>query len=145
MSEELKSLEAYSRYVAGLIDRFGVKRSTVTVWSISKYMGVVEGEMFLEEGYRLRIREEIDCAAGLIVSYGYEVYRGDKRLYWYDDFPHPNDPGLAETYPHHKHVPPNIKRNRVPAPNIKFERPNLAELLKEIEEVRRDAEREKEG
>lgn len=100
MSEELKSLEAYSRYVANLIARFGVKRSTVTVWSISKYMGVVEGEIFLDGGYRLRIREEIDFAAGLIVSYGYEVYRGHQRLYWYDDFPHPNDPELAETYPH---------------------------------------------
>ncbi len=135
MSEELKSLEAYSRYVANLIERFGVKRSTVTVWSISKYMGIVEGEMFLDGGYRLRVREEIDFEVGLIVSYGYEVYHGDKRLYWYDDFPHPNDPALAETYPHHKHVPPDIKRNRVPAPNIKFERPNLAELLEEIERI----------
>jgi len=131
----LKSLEAYSRYVANLIERFGVKRSTVTVWSISKYMGIVEGEMFLDGGYRLRVREEIDFEVGLIVSYGYEVYHGDKRLYWYDDFPHPNDPALAETYPHHKHVPPDIKRNRVPAPNIKFERPNLAELLEEIERI----------
>ncbi len=131
----MKSLEAYSRYVANLIERFGVKRSTVTVWSISKYMGIVEGEMFLDGGYRLRVREEIDFEVGLIVSYGYEVYHGDKRLYWYDDFPHPNDPALAETYPHHKHVPPDIKRNRVPAPNIKFERPNLAELLEEIERI----------
>ncbi len=91
--------------------------------------------MFLDGGYRLRVREEIDFEVGLIVSYGYEVYHGDKRLYWYDDFPHPNDPALAETYPHHKHVPPDIKRNRVPAPNIKFERPNLAELLEEIERI----------
>ena len=136
MSDALKSLEAYGRYVADLIERFAVKRSTVTVWSISKYMGVVEGEIFLEDGYRLRIREEIDFAAGLIVSYGYEAYQGDKRLYWYDDFPHPNDPTLAETYPHHKHIPPNIKQNRVPAPNIKFDRPNLAGLLEEITRIK---------
>jgi len=42
---------------------------------------------------------------------------------------------LAETYPHHKHVPPNIKRNRIPAPNMRFDRPNLEELLKEIEAI----------
>ena len=34
-------------------------------------------------------REELDFADGLITSYGYEVYRGTERLYWYDDFPHP--------------------------------------------------------
>ena len=98
--------------------------------------GIAEGEIFVGGGYRLRIREEIDFTEGMIVSYGYEAYYEDKRLYWYDDFPHPNDPTLAETYPHHKHVPPNIKRNRQPAPNMKFERPNLAELLKEIDEIR---------
>ena len=136
MSEVLKSLEAYSRYVAELTDRFEVERSTIIVWSISKYMGIAEGEIFIRGGYRLRIREEIDFAEGVIVSYGYEAYRGDERMYWYDDFPHPSDPTLAETHPHHKHIPPNIKRHRVPAPNMKFERPNLAELLREIEEVR---------
>ncbi|MGQ9626402.1 MAG: toxin-antitoxin system TumE family protein [Anaerolineae bacterium] len=30
---------------------------------------------------------------------------GRERLYWYDDFPHPNDPILASTFPHHKHIP----------------------------------------
>ncbi len=135
MNEALKSLEAYSEYVARVTERFDVMRSTVVVWSISKYIGIAEGEIFIRGGYRLRIREEIDFAEGLIVSYGYEVYQEDQRLYWYDDFPHPNDPILAETYPHHKHVPPNIKRNRIPAPNMRFDRPNLEELLKEIEAI----------
>lgn len=80
----------------------------------------------------MRIREEIDFEAAIIVSYGYEVYRGDKRLFWYDDFPHPGDKTLAATFPHHKHLPPNIKRHRVPAPEISFERPNLPYLLQEI-------------
>ena len=42
-------------------------------------------------GLRLRMREEVDFDAGIIISYGYEVYRGEERLYWYDDFPHPSD------------------------------------------------------
>jgi len=81
--------------------------------------------------------EEVDLDAGLIISYGYEVYRGEERLYWYDDFPHPNDPKLASTMPHHKHVPPDIKHNRIPAPSMSFERPNLAVLIQEIEELGR--------
>lgn len=142
MNKALKSLEAYSRYIANLVERFDIEKSTVTVWSMSKYMGISEGEFFIEGGYRLRIREEIDFAEGIIVSYGYEVYWKEERLYWYDDFPHPNDPALAETHPHHKHVPPNIKKNRIPAPNMKFERPNLETLLKEIDEIRRRKEKQ---
>ena len=84
-------------------------------------------------GYRMR--EEIDFDAGIITSYGYEVYRGEERLYWYDDFPHPNDQTLASTMPHHKHIPPDIKHHRIPAPGISFDRPNLPFLLQEIEEV----------
>ena len=52
---------------------------------------------------------------------------------WYDSFPHPNDPSLASTDPHHKHVPPNIKHHRVPAPDLSFTRPNLPFLIEEIE------------
>jgi len=46
--------------------------------------------------------EELDFEAALITSYGYEVYRHGERLYWYDDYPHPDDPVLALTFPHHK-------------------------------------------
>lgn len=128
----LKSLESYSRFVAELFDRPEVERSTVTVWSDSPYTGTAEGEAFFTSGVRLRHREELDFDTGLITSYGYEVYRGEGRLYWYDDFSHPNDETLASTFPHHKHVPPDIKHHRVPAPGIGFEHPNLSFLLDEI-------------
>lgn len=131
----LSSVAEYSRFISELVDRPTVKRSTIVVWSTSPYTGVAEGEIFFILGFRLRIREELDFADCLITSYGYEVYRGHERLYWYDDFPHPDDPSLASTFPHHKHVPPNIKRNRVPAPNMTFERPNLGTLIEEIEEL----------
>ena len=91
--------------------------------------------MFLNNGIRLRLREELDFDAAIITSYGYEVYRHEERLYWYDDFPHPNDPALASTFPHHKHVPPNIKRNRIPAPEMSFTRPNLPILLRDAERL----------
>lgn len=131
----IQSIEEYSRYIAEVCHRLGVKRSTITVWSVSKYTGIAEGEVFLSNEYRLRMREELDFDEGIITSYGYEVYRGKERLYWYDDFPHPNDPTLASTHPHHKHIPPDIKHNRVPAPRISFTNPNLVRLLQEIEDL----------
>ncbi len=131
----LKSLSDYSRFVADLLGRSNVESSTVSVWSDSPYTSVAEGEVLFTNRLRLRMREEVDLAAGLIISYGYEVYRGEDRLYWYDDFPHPNDPKLAATMPHHKHVPPDIKHNRIPAPNMSFERPNLPVLIDEINEI----------
>ena len=132
----LKSLGDYSRFVAELLSQPNIHSSTVAIWSDSPYTSVAEGEVFFTNGLRLRMRE-VDLDAGLIISYGYEVYRGEERLYWYDDFPHPNDPKLASTMPHHKHVPPDIKHNRVPAPNMSFEHPNLPALIVEIEDLGR--------
>ena len=131
----LASLSDYSRFVAELFSQPNVKSSTVAVWSDSPYTGIAEGEVLFTNGLRLRIREEVDFDVSLIISYGYEVYREEERFYWYDDFPHPNDPTLASTLPHHKHIPPDIKHNRIPAPNISFERPNLPALVQEIEEL----------
>jgi hypothetical protein len=95
----------------------------------------LEGEVFFVQGIRLRLREELDFEAGLITACGYEVYRGDERLYWYDDFPHPNDPGPAATFPHYKHVQPDIRNNRIPAPGLNFSVPNLSCVLEEIEAI----------
>ena len=80
----LNSLTDYSRFVAELLHRPIIEGSTVTVWSDSPYAGVAEGEVFFSNDIRLRLREELDFYAGLITSYGYEVYRGSERLYWYE-------------------------------------------------------------
>lgn len=131
----LGSLAEYSQFVAETLSRPTIERSTVSVWSESPFTGVAEGEVHFDNGVRLRLREELDFYDGLITAYGYEVYRGEERLYWYDDFPHPEDPTLAMTFPHHKHVSPDIKHNRVPAPQMSFASPNLSALINEIEEL----------
>lgn len=131
----LKSLAGYSRFVAEQMDRPAVQRSTIVVWSNSPYTGTAEGEVFFWGGLRLRMREEIDFDAGLITSYGYEVYEADEKIFWYDDFPHPDDPTLASTFPHHKHIPPDIKHHRIPAPELSFSQPNLPFILREIERL----------
>jgi Family of unknown function (DUF6516) len=83
-------------------------------------------------------REELDFDAALITAYGYEVYRGGERIYWYDDFPHPDDQSLASTHPHHNHAPPDIKHNRIPAPGLSFTQPNLPAIIEEIEVLIKD-------
>jgi hypothetical protein len=107
----------------------------VAVWSDSPWTGILEGEVFFLQGIRLRLREELDFEAALITAYGYEVYRGDERLFWYDDFPHPNEAALASTFPHHKHMPPDIRNHRIPAPGMSFALPNLPRLVQEIEAI----------
>ena len=54
-------------------------------------------------------------------------------LYTLTSQPHPNDPALQSTHPHHKHIPPDVKHNRTPAPEMSFTRPNLPVLIWEIE------------
>ena len=131
----LKSIANYNRFLAALLNRSTINHSTFIAWSDSPYTGIAEGEIFFSNNIRLRIREELDFDVGLITSYGYEVYRNGERLYWYDDFPHPNAVDLASTFPHHKHIPPNIKRNRIPAPDMTFTEPNIPTLIQEIEKL----------
>jgi len=88
-------------------------------------------------GYRLTLKERLTHDNGLvgIEDYGYELWHSDEKLAWYDAQPHPNDPTLASTHPHHKHIPPDIKHHRFPAPNMRFTQPNLAALIQEIEKL----------
>jgi len=116
-----------------LLNKPNIKYSSVIVWSGSTYTGTTEGEVFFKTGIRFRVREELDFEAGLITSYSYEVYRNKERLYWYDDFPHPHDRNLNSTFPHHKHIPPDIKHHRIPAPAISFTHPNFPSIIREIE------------
>ena len=132
----LRSLQAYSQFIASVPDLFpGVRRSTLTLYSVSPRHLVVRGELEFASGIRLRVAERIDTARARMTWYSYAVLCGAEELYWYDPQPHSDDPSLASTFPHHKHVPPNIKRNRMPAPGISFTRPNLPFVIREIEQI----------
>ena len=100
-------------------------------------MARVSGVLYFANGMRLVIRERIlfHRLPAVIDAYGYEVWRDEELLYWYDSQPHPNDPNLQSTHPHHKHVPPDIKHNRIPAPGLSFTSPNLPMLIAEIETI----------
>ena len=138
MNNPLRTPEDYELFLYTFAERFSsVQSSSVIFVRKGATLARVAGEVIFKNGYRLSIRERIlfQRLPAIIDWYGYEVWKGDEKLYWYDSQPHPNDPDLASTHPHHKHIPPDIKHNRVPAPNISFIRPNLPALIQEIEEL----------
>ncbi|MFZ5909006.1 MAG: toxin-antitoxin system TumE family protein [Chloroflexota bacterium] len=93
----------------------------------------VFGELFLQNGTRIVVRECLlfNRLPLVIDWYGYEIWRVNEKLYWYDSQPHPDESALQSTHPHHKHIPPDMKRNRIPAPNMRFDQPNIPWLLEE--------------
>lgn len=98
-------------------------------------LATLSGHVYFANDIRLRVREALDFDLDeWITAYGYVISKGEEREYWYDSQEHPDDPSLASTHPHHKHIPPDIKHHRIPAPNLSFKNFNLRFLIKEIEE-----------
>lgn len=133
-----QTLADYELFIYALQDVYPhIQFSTLTVIRQASGVATVEGELAFAGGLRLRILEVVrfDLTPPQLTRYGYEVWRGDEKLYWYDSQPHPHDPTLAATHPHHKHIPPDIKHHRVPAPGLAFTQPNIPVLLAEIEQL----------
>jgi len=133
----LNSLAEYEAFIYGLPRQFpAISYSTLVVARRGAATATVRGEIAFSGGVRLGVVERLmlDDDELKIVSYGYEVWRGAEKLYWYDSQPHPDDPTLVSTHPHHKHVPPDIKHHRLPAPGLSFTPPNLPFLIEEIEQ-----------
>ena len=132
-----QSLRNYERYIYSLADQFPrILRSTLVVTQRGHYFAELIGEVHFPDGYRLNVYERLSWAIGplTIEGYSYEVWCGSELLYWYDSQPHPNNPELSSSDPHHKHIPPDIKHNRVPALGLSFLEPNLPFLLREMED-----------
>ena len=131
------SLRDYEIFVYTLPEQYAqiVVSSTLTVARRGRLFAELTGGLAFLNGYRLLIYKRLvwDTGSLRIEDYGYEVWIGAEQLYWYDSQPHPNDATLASTHPHHKHVPPDIKHHRIPAPGLSFTSPNLAFLIGEIE------------
>jgi hypothetical protein len=136
MSEPLRTPEDYELFLYSLAELFpSVRRSTLTFIRRGASLARVAGEIYFDREIRLVVRERIlyPRLPAIIDEYGYEIWRGEAKLCWYDPQPHPNEPALQSTHPHHKHIPPDIKHNRIPAPEMSFTQPNLPVLIREIE------------
>jgi hypothetical protein len=136
MSAPLNDIASYSAFVYALPGRHSfVTRSTLALIPIGATLAKLEGRIECRNGIHLEVWELIDFAAQRIRTYSYEVYRGDEKICWHDAWEHPEIQALASTFPHHKHIQPNLRHHRVPAPGISFDSPNLDAVL---EDVRRD-------
>ena len=129
----IPNLQAYGELLYSLQECYSsIQHSTLVLITIGPTLAQVEGQVTFANGAVLDVWELLDLEAGRILNYSYEVYRSDEKVLWYDPFEHAHTPELASTFPHHKHVLPDIRHNRVPAPGISFEEPNLPFLIDEI-------------
>ncbi len=130
----LPSLPDYERLVYTLQTTYpSIERSTLVVIRHGPNVAELSGSLEFSNDIVLDAWEDLNFARKVIQAYSYAVERAGQRLYWYDPQPHPNDSTLASTFPHHKHVPPDIKHHRIPAPGLSFEQPNLPFLIEQIE------------
>lgn len=146
----------YEHLIYALPTRFpSIHFSTLVLAPPGLDIARLTGLVALGDNIVLCVYELLDFKQGSIEAYRYEVSRCDppfiasplpepeeyckisyahkEKLYWYDSWPHPNDPSLAATHPHHKHILPNIKHNRMAAAELSFSRPNLPFLIEEVE------------
>jgi hypothetical protein len=131
-----QSIRDYEEFIYTLQQNYpSIGSSNLVVIRRGKRVATLQGELTFADGYRLAIRERLsyDTDSVVIEAYGYELWHQADKIAWYDSQPHPTNPTLASTHPHHKHVPPNIKHNRIPAPEMSFTRPNLPILIREVE------------
>ena len=133
MIESTSELESY---ITGIEQKYReIKDSKLVFDKLGNTLGVLSGEIEFKYEIKLKISEQIDFSDGTIVSYYYEVCQGKEILYWYDPQPHPDDPAIAITFPHHKHIHPDIKNHRVPAPGVGFNHNKITNLPFLIEEI----------
>ena len=133
-----QSLRDYEEFVYTLRQQFpSVQGSTLVVVQRGKRMATLQGEIAFRQGYRITLKERLSFDEGPVVieDYGYELWHKEDKIAWCDAQPHPDDPALASTHPHHKHISPDIKHHRIPAPNVNFTQPNLPALIQEIEKL----------
>ncbi|MBI3194041.1 MAG: hypothetical protein HYZ34_06170 [Ignavibacteriae bacterium] len=131
-----QSFRSYEEFIYTLRHRYdAIVSSTLILVRRGKRTAVLQGELLFEKGFRLSVRERLtwERDAVLIESYGYELWHHEEKISWYDSQPHPDELTLVSSFPHHKHVQPNIRSNRVPAPDMSFFQPNLPALIQEIE------------
>jgi Family of unknown function (DUF6516) len=132
----MPDLRTYERFVYALPKHYPIiQQSTLVVIPHGAAFAELTGLLLFDHDITLHLWEDLDFDERVINGYSYSVVRGVERLYWYDPQPHPHIPELALNHPHHKHVPPDIKHNRIIAPGLSFTQPNLPFLIAEIEQT----------
>lgn len=133
MTNSFNSISEFEFFIYGIKDKYPeINVSKLIFQRLGRTIGELLGEIEFDNDIKLKISERIDFLDNMIESYSYEVYQGKDIIYWYNPQPHPDDPLLTITFPHHKHIHPDIKYHRVPAPGLGFTKTNLSFLIEEI-------------
>ena len=128
-----ESSSDYSSFLFSLENKFPeIRNSRINFYSIEPDLFLAKGIIEFNSEIKLTFHEVINFSKQRIIRYAYEVHQKNELLYFYDPQEHPDDSTLASTFPHHKHIHPNIKRNRQPALGLSFTKPNLLFLIQEI-------------
>ena len=121
---------AYEQLLYSLVEQYPeITQTTLRLYTNSAQTAFVRGSVYFVNGLELRVFEYLDLSDSEILDYSYAVYAGSEKIRWYDPQPHPENPDLVSTFPHHFHTAPNIKQNRQPARGISFTPPNLPQLI----------------
>jgi hypothetical protein len=130
----LSSYQEYVVFLSTLQERLrSIRSMKFKVYQTSATKGVGSGTITFDQNIVLSFNQQVNFKHKRLARYGYVVYQAGEKLYYYDSQPHPHIPSLAATHPHHKHVHPDLKHNRIPAPGLSFDRSNLEFLIREIE------------
>jgi hypothetical protein len=153
MNNPLASPPEYEDFIYNLPNHYPfIKRSSLIYIPLGTQIGKCVGMVIFADHLVLCVQEFLNFELGVIEGYSYEVsrcsvpydeivpakdycrasYAEKDKEYWYDSFPHPHEPRLAITHPHHKHVHPDIKHHRIPTFDLTFMAPNLPFLIEEI-------------
>jgi len=124
------SREEYERFLYLLPSVYPqIESSSLHLYPNSPLTCFVRGSIWFRNGLELRVLKYLDFSDGELLEYHYAVFRKQQCIRWYDAQPHPEIVELAETFPHHYHEFPDIRRNRRPALGISFQSPNLPTLI----------------
>jgi len=126
------SREDYELLIYSLPQKYPeIAFSSLRLYTASRGTAILRGVVRFHNGLELRVFEVLDFVVGCISDYSYDVFREQEPIRWYDPQPHPELTELAPTFPHHCHERPAIKKNRVAAPGISFNAPNLPVLIED--------------
>ncbi len=119
MGHPLATPADYEAFIYSLPERYtSIERSLLVYIPQGAMFGRVVGLILFAHHVVLCVQEFLNFELGVIEGYGYEVsrshvtpdhlppaeeycrpsYPGKEKLYWYDSFPHPDDPVLASTF-----------------------------------------------
>ena len=97
MSDPLRTIGDYELFLYSLTDLFpSIRQSSLVLARRGATLARVAGEISFDCGFQLVVRERLtfDRLPVVIDSYGYEIWREEEKLCWYDSQPHPNEPIL---------------------------------------------------